>query len=135
MEDLEELLALLQALKQRGIELALDDFGTGYSCLSYLHRFPIDHLKIDRAFVSEIGVHGENSEIAAMVINLAHHLHMDVIAEGIEELHQQEKLRRLGCTAAQGYWFSKPLNPAAAERLLLEPLPWREQIQLSELAT
>ncbi len=134
MEDLEELLALLQALKQRGIELALDDFGTGYSCLSYLHRFPLDHLKVDRAFVSDIGLHGENSEIAAMVINLAHHLGMGVIAEGIEEPHQREHLQRMGCPASQGYWFSKPLNAEAAEKIVLEPLPWREQIKLPELA-
>ncbi len=134
MEDLEELLALLQALKQRGIELALDDFGTGYSCLSYLHRFPLDHLKVDRAFVSDIGLNGENSEIAAMVINLAHHLGMGVIAEGIEEPHQREHLLRMGCPAAQGYWFSKPLNAEAAEKIVLEPLPWREQIKLPELA-
>jgi len=133
MEDLEELLALLEGLKQRGIELALDDFGTGYSCLSYLQRFPIDHLKVDRAFVSEIGQQGENSEIAAMVINLAHHLGMGVIAEGIEEPHQREQLERMGCAAAQGYWFSKPLNAEAAEKIILEPLPWQKKIQLPEL--
>lgn len=134
MEDLEELLVLLQDLKQRGIELALDDFGTGYSCLSYLHRFPLDHLKVDRAFVSDIGPQGENSEIAAMVINLAHHLGMGVIAEGIEQPHQRDHLLRMGCAAAQGYWFSKPLNAEAAEKMVLEPLPWREQIQLRQLA-
>ncbi len=134
MEDLEELLALLQGLKQRGIELALDDFGTGYSCLSYLHRFPLDHLKVDRAFVSDMGPQGENSEIAAMVINLAHQLGMGAIAEGIEEPHQREQLERMGCKASQGYWFSKPLNADAAEKMVLEPLPWLEQMKILQLA-
>ncbi|NJN30482.1 MAG: bifunctional diguanylate cyclase/phosphodiesterase [Synechococcales cyanobacterium RM1_1_8] len=131
MEDLEGLLSLLQAIKQRGVELALDDFGTGYSCLSYLHRFPLDHLKIDRAFVSCIGQGGEQSEIAAMVINLAQQLGMTAIAEGIEHSHQRDHLQRLGATSAQGYWFAKPLNAEAAEQLLLHPLPWLEQVEVA----
>lgn len=120
MEDLEGLLKLLQAIKQRGIELALDDFGTGYSCLSYLQRFPLDHLKIDRAFVSGIGPEGQNSEIAATVIHLAHQLGMTAVAEGIEMEHQLKFLASLGCQAAQGYWFAKPLNRESAEKMLLD---------------
>jgi diguanylate cyclase (GGDEF)-like protein len=110
MDQGERTLELLSLIKEQNVKLSIDDFGTGYSCLSYLHRFPIDTLKIDRSFVSPINAEGENCEIVKTIITLAHSLGMKVIAEGVETTAQLTHLRNLGCEAAQGYLFSKPLN-------------------------
>jgi len=114
-----EILRQLRALK---IQLSIDDFGTGYSSLSYLHRFPINTLKIDRSFVSCIGQEGETSEIVQTIITLAHHLNMDVIAEGIETAEQLALLQSLQCEQGQGYFLSKPLDYLATEQLILNKL-------------
>jgi EAL domain-containing protein (putative c-di-GMP-specific phosphodiesterase class I) len=100
---------VLRALKDLGVTLAIDDFGTGYSSLSYLQRFPLDILKIDKTFVDELGVEPEGSEIVAAVINLAHALGLQVIAEGVETQRQLDELERLDCDYAQGYLFSRPV--------------------------
>ena len=109
---------ILQKLKDRGIQLLIDDFGTGYSCLSYLHRFPVDTLKIDRSFISRITDTGENIEIVEAIIRLAHDLNISVVAEGIETKNQLERIKTLGCELGQGYFFSKPLNKDAAGEML-----------------
>ena len=119
--------AKLRQIRQRGITLSMDDFGTGYSSLSYLHKFPFDVLKIDRSFVSRIGPLGENSEIAATIVALAHNLNMKIVAEGVETAEQAEHLRALNCHYGQGFYFSRPLAAAAAAALLarssaLEPV-------------
>ena len=118
MDRGEKTLELLSQIKEQNVQLSLDDFGTGYSCLSYLHRFPIDTLKIDRSFVSPINVEGENCEIVKTIITLAHSLGMKVIAEGIETTAQLTHLKNLDCEAAQGYFFSKPLNSQLAESII-----------------
>jgi diguanylate cyclase (GGDEF)-like protein len=100
--------AKLLRLQSKGIKISIDDFGTGYSSLSYLHNFPINTLKVDRSFVCRITEQGENMEIVETIISLAHHLHMDVNAEGVEYDYQVELLRSLGCDKIQGYWVSKP---------------------------
>jgi diguanylate cyclase (GGDEF)-like protein len=108
---------LLQ-IKQRGYSLSMDDFGTGYSSLSYLHKFPFNVLKVDRSFVSRIGPGGENAEIVATIIALAHNLGMKVVAEGVETAEQADRLRSLRCELAQGFYFSKPLAAEDAEDYL-----------------
>jgi diguanylate cyclase (GGDEF)-like protein/PAS domain S-box-containing protein len=115
---------LLEQLRSLGIKLSLDDFGTGYSSLSYLYSFPLDTLKIDRSFVSRMGEHGEQTEIVQTIINLAHNLGMEVVAEGIESAHHLRHLRALGCEYGQGYFVSRPLEAAAAEQLLVAAPQW-----------
>ena len=112
---------MLKQLQTLGVKLFLDDFGTGYSSLSYLHRFPFNTLKIDRSFVSRIGVDGENSEIVRTIITLAHSLGMNVTAEGVETAAQLAQLCAMKCEHGQGYFFSKPLECEAAGALIMAP--------------
>ncbi|BAZ46314.1 response regulator receiver modulated diguanylate cyclase/phosphodiesterase [Chondrocystis sp. NIES-4102] len=108
----------LLEIKKRKIKLSIDDFGTGYSSLSYLRRLPIDNLKIDGSFVEGINKDVEDLEIVKTIITLAHILGMDAIAEGVETIEQVRQLRDLGCEFAQGYLFSKPLEPKVINSLL-----------------
>jgi diguanylate cyclase (GGDEF)-like protein/PAS domain S-box-containing protein len=110
MESIQLVTTQLDNLCELGVQLSLDDFGTGYSSLTRLQSFPIDTLKIDRSFVSKLGKNGENLEIVQTIINLALHLGMNAIAEGVETPEQVLILKNLGCHYGQGYLFSKPLN-------------------------
>jgi diguanylate cyclase (GGDEF)-like protein/PAS domain S-box-containing protein len=112
MSNAERTISVLSNLKALGIKVAIDDFGTGYSSLAYLQRFPIDKLKIDIAFVRDITTNPNDSAIALAIISMAHSLKLRVIAEGVETRSQLEYLRRNRCDEIQGYFFSKPLNPA-----------------------
>ena len=118
MERPEQAVTLLNAIKAMGVALALDDFGTGYSSLAYLKRFPIDRLKIDRSFVSDIDTDPNDRAIALSTIALAHSLGLEVTAEGVEETAQRDFLREHGCDDAQGWYYSKAVPAAAAEVLL-----------------
>jgi EAL domain-containing protein (putative c-di-GMP-specific phosphodiesterase class I) len=109
MQDAASALGVLRALKGLGVLLAIDDFGTGYSSLSYLQRFPLDILKVDRMFVETLGSNAESEKIVSAVINLAHALGLQVVAEGVETTQQLQILRSLGCDLAQGFLFSRPL--------------------------
>jgi diguanylate cyclase (GGDEF)-like protein/PAS domain S-box-containing protein len=120
MENAESAATMLTQLKQLGLQLAIDDFGTGYSSLNYLHRFPIDTLKIDRSFISRVDVDGEQLAIVRTIITLAWNLGMDVVAEGVETLKQLTQLRSLQCDYAQGFLFSQPLEASAVEQLMVE---------------
>ena len=111
MEDTDVSRELLSSLEKLGVKVAIDDFGTGHSSLSYLKRFNIDTLKIDRSFVREITSGEEDNAIATAVIALGHSLNLKVVAEGVETLHQADCLRELGCDEIQGYLLSKPLPP------------------------
>jgi len=124
MEQGQEVIERLHALRALGVKLALDDFGTGYSSLSYLHRFPLNTLKIDRSFVMRMQEGGENREIVRIIVALGQTLGLDVIAEGIEETSQLSDLRELGCQGGQGYFFSRPLVPDAALELLKRDSVW-----------
>jgi diguanylate cyclase (GGDEF)-like protein len=115
---------ILEQLKALGVQLSIDDFGTGYSSLARLHQLPIDTLKIDRSFINQMSNDSESLEIVRAIMNLAHGLEMDVIAEGIETKEQLEQLRSLHCEYGQGYYFSKPVNSQAAEELIAAQLQW-----------
>ncbi len=119
MDDVHSNIETLNALKNIGIELSVDDFGTGYSSLAYLNRLPVDHLKIDRSFVNELGNGSETESIILGTIQLAHALNMQVTAEGVETVAQLEQLRDMGCDLAQGFYFSKALSSVDASRYLL----------------
>lgn len=118
IENPEEALAMLTQIKALGVQLAIDDFGLGYSSLSRLHSFRVNTLKIDRSFVSQLGIDGENSEIIQAIVMLAHLLGISVTAEGVETPAQLEQLRTLECEEGQGYLFARPLTRQAAELLL-----------------
>jgi diguanylate cyclase (GGDEF)-like protein/PAS domain S-box-containing protein len=117
MHDVTQAVELLHKLKALGLALSIDDFGTGYSSFSYLRHFPIDVLKIDRSFISDIH-EGDEAAIVVSIIALAHNLKLRVIAEGVETESQLDYLRRHGCDEIQGYYFS-PALPAADFELLL----------------
>ncbi|RZT11332.1 PAS domain S-box-containing protein/diguanylate cyclase (GGDEF) domain-containing protein [Duganella sp. CF402] len=120
MSNAEETISVLQNLKALGIQISIDDFGTGYSSLAYLKRFPIDKLKIDIAFVREVTSNPDDAAIVLAIINMAHSLKLDVIAEGVEKDAQLSYLRRHGCDEMQGYYFSRPLPEADFEAMLRE---------------
>lgn len=119
MDNVDESVATLHELRATGIKLSLDDFGTGHSSLSRLRRLPIDHLKIDQSFVSNLTTDPEDAAVCLAIIGLAHNLHMTVIAEGVETEGQANYLRQHRCDEMQGYYFSRPL-PAADFELLLK---------------
>jgi diguanylate cyclase (GGDEF)-like protein len=118
MDQGEQTINKLAQLRARNIQLSIDDFGQGYSSLSYLHRFPINILKIDRAFINQMTDGGENIEIVRTITMLAHTLNMSVVAEGVETEQQLEILKKLGCEFGQGYLFSRPLPAPAAEQAI-----------------
>lgn len=105
-------------LRNVGIRFCIDDFGTGYSSLSYLHRLPINGLKIDRSFISALD-RGESTELVSTIVTLAHSLGLYAVAEGVETEHQLSAVRGLGPRYVQGYYFSHPVEAAAAQRMLL----------------
>jgi EAL domain-containing protein (putative c-di-GMP-specific phosphodiesterase class I) len=110
--------ATLAGLRVLGVQVQIDDFGTGYSSLSYLYRFPIDALKIDRAFVSRIGANGENAEFVRTIAALAHELGLSVVAEGVETHGQIAMIEEVGCEQAQGYLVSRPLDSVQAAQFI-----------------
>jgi diguanylate cyclase (GGDEF)-like protein len=114
LQDPVAMLTLLQAFKERGVELSLDDFGTGFSSLSYLHKFPFDVLKIDRSFVQDIETDADAFRLVRTIIELGQDLGLRIVAEGVETARQAEHLTALGCDYGQGYYFSRPIAPEAA---------------------
>ncbi|GAK40184.1 EAL domain-containing protein [Paenibacillus urinalis] len=112
---------VLKELANLGIRISLDDFGTGYSSLSYLKKLPINKLKIDRTFIQDIAHNDNDKAIVASIIDMAHHLNLNVIAEGIETKDQLEILSQHNCREVQGYYFSRPLPASELERVYLHP--------------
>ncbi|HEX7910074.1 MAG TPA: EAL domain-containing protein [Paraburkholderia sp.] len=121
LDDTEQALQTLHALRELGVEVAVDDFGTGYSSLAYLTRFPLHRLKIDRSFVMCMNTDPQSAALVGAIIAMAHALKLRVTAEGVETAEQAAQLEALGCDEAQGFWFSRPIT-AAALRNLLRPL-------------
>ena len=109
VDDIDRAISTLQQLRQRGISIALDDFGTGYSSLSYLQKLPINTLKIDRSFVTNIANNPSDAAISKAIVALAQSLQLSITAEGVENKEQLNYLRNQGCNEVQGYYFSKPL--------------------------
>jgi diguanylate cyclase (GGDEF)-like protein/PAS domain S-box-containing protein len=120
MSNFEHTIQVLESLKALGIRIGIDDFGTGYSSLAYLKRFPIDKLKIDIAFVRDITSNPDDAAIAQAIISMAHSLHMQVIAEGVESRAQMALLRRYFCDEIQGFHFSRALAPDELGKLVKE---------------
>ena len=118
MHNAEDSIGIMRQIKGLGIDLALDDFGTGYSSLAYLKRFPIDKLKIDKAFVQDIPGDANDLAIVKAIIAMAHALGLKVQAEGVETQAQADFLREAECELAQGYYFGRPLPEEAFEELL-----------------
>lgn len=121
MADVRHSVTSLQAIRAMGVSIAIDDFGTGFSSLSYLARLPLDALKIDRSFVVDMTASPQGLSLVATIINLAHSLKLNVVAEGVETEEQLRLLRLLGCDEMQGYLFSKPVPSEIFETLLLSP--------------
>jgi len=122
MQDIEATIKKLKRLKSLGVRLAVDDFGTGYSSLQYLRRFPIDILKIDKAFVDDIDGADPDSTLAQAIIDLGESFSLTVVAEGIERQAQRRRLLELGCGAGQGFLFTRPV-----ERMEMDVMLSRER--------
>jgi diguanylate cyclase (GGDEF)-like protein/PAS domain S-box-containing protein len=118
LEHSERTVSMLAALDAMGASISIDDFGTGYSALSYLHRFPVSHLKIDRAFVDGIEAQPDKGELVKAMLSIAAALNLGSVAEGVETAQQAAYLRLRGCRAAQGYLFGRPMPVADFENLL-----------------
>jgi len=109
---------ILDHLRELGVRLSIDDFGVGYASLSYLRRLPADSLKIDKSFIKGFGYDHEDTAVVRMIIELAHILSLEVIAEGVETEEQLTLLKKMGCDFAQGFYFSQPLSSEAVSRVL-----------------
>jgi diguanylate cyclase (GGDEF)-like protein/PAS domain S-box-containing protein len=119
MEHASETINMMNVLNQMGISLAIDDFGTGYSSLAYLKRFPIHKLKIDRSFICDVATNQNDAAIAKSIINLAHNMSLNVVAEGVEYDDQATWLRERGCDQVQGFFYAKPMSAEQIEQHLV----------------
>jgi diguanylate cyclase (GGDEF)-like protein/PAS domain S-box-containing protein len=124
MDDVEMSEETLGRLRRLGVKLVVDDFGTGYSSMSYLRRFPVDQLKVDRSFVDGLGSDPGDSAIVTAIVTLAHTLGLEAVAEGVESADQLAELRALGCDRAQGFHFARPAPQAAIAELLVRQPTW-----------
>lgn len=123
MDNLDYTSQTLHHLRRMGVRIALDDFGSGHSSLNYLRHFPLQSLKIDRAFVKDIATNSSDEAIIAAIVTLGKGLNLTVVAEGVETSDQMEKLRSLHCDIMQGYWFSPPLSADELTHLLAQQSP------------
>jgi diguanylate cyclase (GGDEF)-like protein/PAS domain S-box-containing protein len=123
MKHADSAAAILQALRERGVQVAIDDFGTGYSSLSYLRRFPVDELKIDQSFVRRITTHVGDAPIVIAILAMAQSLKLRVVAEGVENLEELTFLRAHNCDEVQGYYFSRPVPAEQFAKLLRAGIP------------
>jgi len=115
LEDIEDTIATMNALREVGIRFSLDDFGTGYSSLQYLKRLPLDQLKIDQSFVRDIATDSSDRAIVKTIVAMANSMNLNVIAEGVETEEQRQFLLDEGCMHYQGYLFGKPMPAAEFE--------------------
>jgi diguanylate cyclase len=118
MNDADGSVEILEELSRLGVLVSIDDFGTGYSSMSYLRRFPIDKLKIDRSFIKDLTTHSDAASIVKAIISMAHSLQLKVVAEGVETAQQLEQLRELGCDQFQGYYCSAAVLPGEIAKFI-----------------
>lgn len=123
MADPEEAVTILKAFKDMGVSIAIDDFGTGYSSFTYLKKFPVESVKIDRSFIMGLGEDKDDEAIVTAVIQVAQTLKLDVVAEGVETLQQLNRLKELGCTTIQGFYYSRPIPSNVIEDVIVADLP------------
>jgi EAL domain-containing protein (putative c-di-GMP-specific phosphodiesterase class I) len=109
---------VIRRLKRLGVRLAIDDFGTGYSSLAYLHRLPVDVIKVDRSFIADLGLGSDRATLARGILELVRSLQVSTVAEGVETTEQLDALRNVRCELGQGFMFSRPVAPAAITELL-----------------
>ncbi|GAA4011827.1 putative bifunctional diguanylate cyclase/phosphodiesterase [Actimicrobium antarcticum] len=127
MENTELTVAILQNLRKAGVTVSIDDFGTGYSSLAYLRRFPINKLKIDMSFIRDVTSNVDDASIVLAIISMAHSLHLQVVAEGVETAEQLRYLREHECDQMQGYYFSRPVPATGVEQMLYDGKQLPEQ--------
>jgi EAL domain-containing protein (putative c-di-GMP-specific phosphodiesterase class I) len=127
MDRSETSLGVLQQLRSLGVRIVLDDFGTGYSSLAYLRQLPLDTIKVDRSFVTDLDVRDPNVRIIRAVVSLAHGLGITVVAEGIETEEQARRLRELGCDMGQGYAWAHPAEPMRVGQFVSRRLETRRR--------
>ena len=130
MENPEEALRMMQRLRDRGIHLALDDFGTGYSSLSYLRHLPIDVLKIDRSFITDLEQQDSKAAIVKTIVSLAALLELDVVAEGVESKEELTALNAISAMSIQGFYFSRALPEKTLMPLIEQNLKRRRVVTL-----
>jgi EAL domain-containing protein (putative c-di-GMP-specific phosphodiesterase class I) len=111
-------LAAIDRLARLGVQLSIDDFGTGYSSLSYLQKLPVHEVKVDKSFVMSMSTNESDAAIVKSIVDLAHNLDLKVVAEGVEDRESWQRLERLGCDIAQGYYMSRPVPPEAFDEWL-----------------
>jgi EAL domain-containing protein (putative c-di-GMP-specific phosphodiesterase class I) len=121
MEDIKRNIGSLRAVRDMGVTIAIDDFGTGFSSLSYLAKLPVNTLKIDQSFVTDMTSAPEGQVLVAAIIKLAHALHLNVVAEGVETGQQARLLQSLDCDEMQGYLFCRPVPSSVFEARYLAP--------------
>jgi EAL domain-containing protein (putative c-di-GMP-specific phosphodiesterase class I) len=127
MHEPAKAVATLEHFRSYGLRLSVDDFGTGYSSLSYLRRFPLDALKVDRAFVRDLATNADDMAITLAIISMAHSLKLKVVAEGVETAEQLDLLASAGCDEIQGFYFSKPVSAHEMECMLREGVAMHRQ--------
>lgn len=110
IENMNEVITILEKMSRKGISISVDDFGTGFSSLSYLKKFPVDKLKIDRSFIMNLPKENDENALVKAIIAMGHSLELEIIAEGVETEEQLDFLKQLGCNTVQGYYYSHPLN-------------------------
>jgi EAL domain-containing protein (putative c-di-GMP-specific phosphodiesterase class I) len=125
MEDVEYFSRTMGRLKELGVQLAIDDFGTGYSSLGYLTRFPVDAVKVDRAFVEGLGSDPQRTALVAAIVAMADAIGLEVTAEGVETPDQLTALKRLKCARAQGFHLARPMGAVALRRLVADRHHWK----------
>jgi diguanylate cyclase (GGDEF)-like protein/PAS domain S-box-containing protein len=134
MEDVKHNIASLKAIREMGVSIAIDDFGTGFSSLAYLAKLPVDTLKIDRSFVTDMTLSPEGLALVSTIVSLAHSLTLNVVAEGVETDEQSRLLRLMGCDEMQGYVFSKPVPAEIFEARFLSSNEVTKQDQVLTLS-
>ena len=120
INNIEQIIQTLNALRKLGVKVSIDDFGTGYSSLTYLKRLPVDMVKIDQSFVKDVPGDDSSSAIINTIISMADHLELDIIAEGIESIEQVHYLQSHGCQKFQGFFFHQPMTQSHFSSLLKE---------------